>query len=59
MIAKTLLLLALFLLLTGAFLAYGPPSSGVGLFLMLCSLPPLFLGIFFYLLNTSEPQDSP
>ncbi len=58
MVTKILLLLALLLVLAGAFLAYGPPASGVGLFLMLCSLPPLFLGIFFYLLNTSEQQDN-
>ena len=53
---KAMLILGLILLISGAILAFGPMSSGVGLLLMLCSLTPFFLAIFFYLLKSSEEQ---
>jgi hypothetical protein len=48
---KTLLLIGLALVVVGAAFTFGPWSTGAGLLIMLCSLPPLFLGLFLWLLR--------
>jgi hypothetical protein len=55
---KAMLILGLFLLISGAILAFGPMSSGLGMLLMLCSLTPFFLAIFLYLLKNSEQSSN-
>lgn len=48
---KILFLIAAVLIGVGAVFTWGPLSTGAGLLLMLMSLPPLFLGLFMWLLR--------
>ena len=51
---KILLLIGLALVLIGTLFTFGPWSTGAGLLIMLCSLPPIFLGLFLWLLQGSS-----
>lgn len=55
-VMKALFLIGLALVLVGGALTFGPWSTGAGLLIMLCSLPPIFLGLFFWVLRDSDPQ---
>lgn len=48
---KTLFAIGLALVVVGAAFTFGPWSTGIGLLLMLVSLPPIFLGLFLWLLR--------
>ena len=48
---KALFLIGLALLVVGTVFTFGPWQTGAGLLLMLVSLPPLFLGLFMWLLR--------
>ncbi len=48
---KALFLIGLALVGVGAVLTFGPWPTGAGLLMMLVSLPPLFLGLFLWLLR--------
>lgn len=53
---KILLLIGLVLAGVGAVFTFGPWSTGTGLLLMLLSLPPIFLGLFMGLIQSSSRE---
>jgi len=50
---KILLLIGLALVIVGGVFTFGPWPTGAGLLIMLCSLPPIFLGLFLWVLGDS------
>lgn len=51
---KIMFLIGLALVAVGAVFTFGPWSTGAGLLIMLCSLPPIFLGLFLWMLRDSH-----